>query len=128
MDLSAYMTIAGILCFAAYLTASLSTVPIVAFVGCMICGIAVSIMWPGSISLTSAQIPGGGTALFALLALAGDVGGTLGPSLVGLGTQSSENDIQSGLLAASAFPILLVISLLCIRRKKAKTKDCSSSR
>lgn len=128
MDLSAYMTIAGILCFAAYLTASLSTVPIVAFVGCMICGMAVSIMWPGSISLTSAQIPGGGTALFALLALAGDVGGTLGPSLVGLGTQSSENDIQSGLLAASAFPILLVISLLCIRRKKAKTKDCSSSR
>lgn len=128
MDLSAYMTAAGILCFAAYLTASLSTVPIVAFVGCMICGIAVSIMWPGSISLTSAQIPGGGTALFALLALAGDVGGTLGPSLVGLGTQSSENDIQSGLLAASAFPILLVISLLCIRRKKAKTKDCSSSR
>lgn len=128
MDLSAYMTIAGILCFAAYLTASLSTVPIVAFVGCMICGIAVSIMWPGSISLTSAQIPGGGTALFALLALAGDVGGTLGPSLVGLGTQSSENDIQSGLLAASAFPILLVISLLCIRRKKAKMKDCSSSR
>lgn len=128
MDLSAYMTIAGILCFVAYLTASLSTVPIVAFVGCMICGIAVSIMWPGSISLTSAQIPGGGTALFALLALAGDVGGTLGPSLVGLGTQSSENDIQSGLLAASAFPILLVISLLCIRRKKAKMKDCSSSR
>ena len=128
MDLSAYMTIAGILCFAAYLIASLSTVPIVAFVGCMICGMAVSIMWPGSISLTSAQIPGGGTALFALLALAGDVGGTLGPSLVGLGTQSSENDIQSGLLAASAFPILLVISLLCIRRKKAKTKDCSSSR
>lgn len=128
MDLSAYMTIAGILCFAAYLTASLSTVPIVAFVGCMICGIAVSIMWPGSISLTSAQIPGGGTALFALLALAGDVGGTLGPSLVGLGTQSSENDIQSGLLAASAFPILLVTSLLCIRCKKAKTKDCSSSR
>ena len=128
MDLSAYMTIAGILCFAAYLTASLSTVPIVAFVGCMICGMAVSIMWPGSISLTSAQIPGGGTALFALLALAGDVGGTLGPSLVGLGTQSSENDIQSGLLAASAFPILLVISLLCIRQKKKKTKDCSSSR
>ena len=128
MDLSAYMTIAGILCFAAYLTASLSTVPLIAFVGCMICGIAVSIMWPGSISLTSAQIPGGGTALCAVLALAGDVGGTLGPSLVGLGTQSSENDIQSGLLAASAFPILLVISLLCIRRKKAKMKDCSSSR
>ena len=117
MDLSAYMTAAGILCFAAYLTASLSTVPIVAFVGCMICGMAVSIMWPGSISLTSASIPQGGTALFALLALAGDVGGTVGPSIVGLCTGSAENNIQSGLLAASVFPVLLVICLLCIRRR-----------
>ena len=56
----------------------------------------------------------------ALLALAGDVGGTLGPSLVGLCTKSSENDIQSGLLAASVFPVLLVVCLLCLRSGKAK--------
>ena len=119
LDLSAYMVGAGILCFAAYLMASLSPVPLVAFVGCMISGLAVAIMWPGSISITSAQIPKGGTALFALLALAGDVGGTLGPSLVGLGTQSGGNDIQSGLLAASVFPVILVICLLCYRIKRA---------
>ena len=120
MDLSAYMTAAGILCFIAYLTASLSHVPLIAFAGCMISGMAVGIMWPGSISLTSAKIPKGGTALFALLALAGDVGGILGPSLVGLGTQSSENDIQSGLLAASVFPVILVICLLLIRSQRTK--------
>lgn len=119
-DLSAYMTLAGILCFAAYLTASLVPLPMIAFMGCMLNGLAVSIMWPGSISLTSARIPKGGTALFALLALAGDVGGTLGPSLVGLGTQNSENNIQSGLLAASVFPLILVVCLLVLRRKKAK--------
>jgi MFS-type transporter involved in bile tolerance (Atg22 family) len=80
-------------------------------------------MWPGSISLTSARMPGGGTALFALLALAGDMGGTLGPSLVGVGTQASNNDIQSGLLAASVFPVILVICLICIRRNRAKRQE-----
>lgn len=121
MDLLTYMTIAGIVCFVAYLTASLASDPFVAFIGCMLSGLAVSIMWPGSISLTSARIPKGGTALFALLALAGDVGGTVGPSLVGLGTRNSENNIQSGLLAASVFPVILVMCLLVLRRKKANT-------
>lgn len=116
INLSAYMTGAGILCFCAYLLASLSSNPIAAFAGCMVSGLAVGIMWPGSISLTSARIPKGGTALFAFLALAGDMGGTLGPSLVGLATRSAENTIQIGILAASLFPALLVICLLLIRR------------
>jgi fucose permease len=116
LDLAAYMTGAGILCFAAYLLASLAHHPAIGLAGCMISGLAVGIMWPGSISLTSARMPGAGTALFALLALAGDMGGTLGPSLVGLATRSAENGIQSGILAASVFPAMLVISLLLIRR------------
>jgi MFS-type transporter involved in bile tolerance (Atg22 family) len=82
----------------------------------MISGLAVGIMWPGSMSLTSARIPKGGTGLFALLALAGDMGGTLGPSLVGIAAKSAENSIQTGILAASVFPALLVISLLLIRK------------
>ena len=117
LDLSAYMTGAGVLCFLCYLTASLASLPLVAFAGCMVSGLAVGIMWPGSISITSARMPGGGTALFALLALAGDAGGTLGPSLVGIFTGSAGNNIQSGLLAASVFPLLLVLSLLLIRRR-----------
>ncbi len=119
-DLSAYMTWAGIMTFAAYLTASLSPVPFASLVGCMISGLAVGIMWPGSISLTSATMPGGGTALFALLALAGDLGGTLGPSLVGLCAEVSNNDIQSGILAASIFPVMLVLCLLYIRHNRTK--------
>lgn len=123
LDLVGYMTGAGILSFAAYLTASLVPIPLISLVGCMICGLAVGIMWPGSISITSARIPGGGTALFALLALGGDAGGTFGPSLVGLCTKSAENNIQSGLLAASIFPILLIISLLTIRKMKEKREN-----
>ena len=86
----------------------------------MVSGLAVGIMWPGSISLTSARMPGGGTALFALLALAGDAGGTFGPSLVGLCTRSGGNDLQSGILAAAVFPALLVLCLLAIRRREAR--------
>lgn len=116
IDLSKYMVGAGILCFLSYLLASLSSSPIVSLSGCMISGLSVGIMWPGSISLTSARIPKGGTALFALLALAGDTGGTLGPSLVGIATKSAENGIQSGILAASIFPAILVICLILIRK------------
>ena len=120
MNLSSYMTVAGIVCFASYLVASLSSLPIIAFIGCMVSGLAVAIMWPGSISLTSARIPGGGTALFALLALGGDVGGTLGPSLVGIATSTCSDSIQSGLLAASFFPLLLVVSLIFISHRRAR--------
>ena len=119
LDLSSYMIVSGILCVVAYLTASLSSVPLISFAGCMISGLAVGIMWPGSISITSARIPGGGTALFALLALAGDLGGTLGPSLVGFCTES-ESDIQNGILAASIFPIILTVSLILIRYRRVK--------
>ena len=120
LDLSAYMLGAGALCFVAYLTASLASVPLISLTGCMISGLAVGIMWPGAISLTSARMPTGGTALFALLALAGDAGGTFGPSLVGLCTRSVESNIQSGLLAASIFPIILVVCILGIRWERSR--------
>lgn len=122
LDLLVYMLGSGILCFAAYLVASLSSVPFVSLAACMVSGLSVGIMWPGSISITSARIPKGGTALFALLALAGDMGGTLGPSLVGFCTDRVGDDIQNGLLAATVFPIILVLSLVCIRYRSPKVE------
>ena len=127
MDLSAYMMGAGALCFASYLTASLAPSPIVAFAGCMVSGLSVGIMWPGSISLTSARMPEGGTAMFALLALGGDMGGTLGPALVGVCTGTSENSIQDGLLAASIFPVLLVVCLMMVRRNRRRLASPQTS-
>ena len=118
LDLTSYMTGAGILCAVAYLVASLAPVPVVSLAACMVSGLAVGIMWPGSISITSARMPRGGTALFALLALAGDAGGTFGPSLVGLCTGSHDGDIQRGILAATVFPVILIASLLVIRSRK----------
>jgi MFS family permease len=122
LDLLVYMLGSGILCFAAYLVASLSSAPFVSLAACMVSGLSVGIMWPGSISITSARIPKGGTALFALLALAGDMGGTLGPSLVGFCTDRIGDDIQNGLLAATVFPVILVLSLVCIRYRSPKVE------
>lgn len=122
LDLLVYMLGSGILCFAAYLVASLSSAPFVSLAACMVSGLSVGIMWPGSISITSARIPKGGTALFALLALAGDMGGTLGPSLVGVCTDRVGDDIQNGLLAATVFPVILVLSLVCIRYRSPKVE------
>jgi len=77
-------------------------------------------MWPGTISLTSPRLPRGGTALFAMLAMAGDLGGAFGPSLVGTVTQQSGDRLQSGMLAGSVFPLVLIVVLI-LMSKKTKT-------
>ena len=107
----------GLLCLACYLTASLAPHPVLGLLGCIFCGFSVGIMWPGTISLMSPRIPQGGTALFALLAMAGDLGGAFGPSLVGTVTQHAGGSLSSGMLVGSLFPLILVVSLLALNRK-----------
>ena len=74
MDLDRFMTGSGILCVIAYLCISLVPGPIVGFAGCALCGLSVGVMWPGVFSKAAASVSRGGTAMFALLALAGDFG------------------------------------------------------
>ena len=74
-------------------------------------------MWPGTISITSPRLPQGGTALFALLAMAGDLGGAFGPSLVGTVTQQAGDSLQSGMLVGSVFPLVMVLSLFVMNRR-----------
>ena len=77
-------------------------------------------MWPGTISITSPRIPKGGTALFALLAMAGDLGGTFGPSLVGTVTQQAGDNLQTGMLVGCIFPLLLIIALILFSKMSEK--------
>ena len=120
INLIRYMIASGILCLCCYLLASLSSSPVLALIGCILCGFSVGIMWPGTISITSPRLPQGGTALFAFLAMAGDLGGAFGPSLVGTGSQQAGDSLQSGMLAGSVFPLVLIISLLLLGRNAAK--------
>ena len=95
--------------------------PVLGLAGCAVCGFGVGIMWPGSISLASRQCPNGGTAMFALLALAGDLGSTVSPALVGWLSGVAGGSLKTGLLAATVFPLLLASRLfaLCRRRRSA---------
>lgn len=116
LDLMKFMIGSGALCLGCYLIASLSQLPLAGLAGCMICGFSVGIMWPGTISICSAKIPSGGTAMFALLAMAGDMGGALGPAIVGNISQNAGDNIQKGLLAGCVFPAVLVISVLFVKK------------
>ena len=115
-DLTKFMALSGLLCLCAYLLAALSPWAPLGLVGCALCGFSVGIMWPGSISISTRHLPRGGTALFALLALSGDLGGSIGPAIVGAVSQRMGDQIQWGILSGIGFPIVLVICALSVRR------------
>lgn len=119
LNLVKTMLLSGLLCSVCYFVASLSPLPIIGLAGCALCGLAVGIMWPGSLSISAQKCPLGGTALFAFLALAGDLGATLSPTMVGYISELADGNLKTGLLGASAFPILLVLTLLLIKGAKA---------
>ena len=114
--LSGFMIASGILCLISYVLAALSVWPVMGLIGCMLCGFSVGIMWPGSLSISSARLPKGGTALFAFLALGGDLGAAIGPALVGNISHVMGENIQAGILAGVCFPVLLAASVLLLRR------------
>ena len=116
LDLTKVMLVCGILCADCYLLASLSTVPILGLAGCALCGLTVGIMWPGSISISSQKCPRGGTAMFAFLALAGDLGAMVSPAMVGTLSEMADGNLKTGLLAAAIFPIVLVFGLLILKK------------
>ena len=116
LNLLRFMIGSGILCLCCYLLATLSASPVIGLAGCIVCGFSVGIMWPGTISIISPRLPRGGTALFALLAMAGDLGGASGPSLVGAITQRTGDSLRYGMLAGGIFPLVLIISLILLHK------------
>ena len=117
LDLTKAMLICGAICAGCYLLASLSASPILGLAGCALCGLAVGIMWPGSISISSQKCPRGGTAMFAFLALAGDLGAMVSPTMVGSLSEMAGGNLKTGLLAATVFPAVLVLGLLILKKK-----------
>lgn len=123
LDLTKTMLACGGLCVLCYLTASLSAIPIIGLAGCALCGVSVGIMWPGTISISSQKCPRGGTAMFAFLALAGDLGATVSPSLVGGISNMAGGNLKAGLFAATVFPFLLIFGLILLRRKFSRVSQ-----
>ena len=117
VNLTVFMALSGIMCLGCYLVAGITKIPVLGLISCALCGFSVGIMWPGSISISSSILKRGGTALFAFLALAGDLGGSIGPFVVGSVSQKLGDNLQAGVLSGIAFPIILVVSVLLLRNK-----------
>ena len=122
-NLDRFMKGSCVLCVASYLCISLVPVPIVGLIGCAICGFSVGIMWPGTFSKASAAIKRGGTVLFAMLALSGDLGCSGGPTLVGFVSSAFSSNLRLGILTAIVFPVLLLAGLCTFSRLVVKNVD-----
>ena len=120
VDLVKVMLVCGIMCVGCYLLASLSASSVLGLMGCSLCGLSVSLMWPGTISISSQNCPKGGTAMFAFLALAGDFGAMAGPAVVGNISEMIHGNLKTGLLVASVFPVILVVGLIILNKVKNK--------
>ncbi len=122
VSLTKYMGLCAALCAAAYLAASLLPYPALSLIACGLCGFSVGVMWPGTFSMASEKCPTGGTAMFALLALGGDIGCSLGPSLVAAASGALSDNLKSGIIFAALFPTLLLAGLVLCRRAVNTTK------
>lgn len=118
ISLDRFMVLSSLLCIASYLGISLLGMPQLSLVCCALCGLSVGIMWPGTFSKAAAALPKGGTAMFALLALGGDVGCSGGPTLVGFVSEFFGGDLKKGILAGGVFPVLLLLGVALCRKGK----------
>ena len=134
IDINKALTVSSIFCMFGYLIIAFSPIAFLSLIGCAIVGLSVGIMWPSVFSLASKTYPKGGTAMFAVLALAGDVGCSIGPGIVGIISNNktiinkfsyiiSNNDIiqiglKAGIFFAIIFPILIFIILFMLRRSE----------
>lgn len=126
IKLDQFMVGSSILCAVSYLCISLIPNPVMGLIGCAVCGLSVGIMWPGTFSKAAAALPRGGTALFALMALAGDLGCSGGPTLVGMVSSGFEDNLKCGIFAALVFPVLLIAGIgIC--RRLAQDKNIQES-
>ena len=124
LNLDRFMKFSSALCVASYLMISLSKSPVLGLIGCAVTGFAVGIMWPGTYSKSAVSIRGGGTAMFALLALGGDLGCSSGPTLAGFVSSIAGGNLRAGILSAVIFPALLLVGLfLCGREVEKSGKD-----
>lgn len=120
IELSKFITFSALLSMISFLIIALSPIPLVALIGFAISGFAVGIFWPGTLSLAAKEMKTGGTALFALLALAGDLGCSLGPTVVGIVAGKFDNNLRIGILWAVIFPLIMIIALMTVKIRGRK--------
>ena len=122
IPLKKMMIFSAVLCICCYCLASFTASPVLGLLGCAICGFSVGIFWPGTFSMAASALPGGGTAMYALMALAGDLGCSSGPTVVGLVGDSFGGNLKKGIAAAMVFPIVMLMGIFLMKYKKANSQ------
>lgn len=137
LNLHRVLALSSVLCVLCYLGASLVPNPMIALLSCALCGFSISLMWPGVLSTTSAAYPKGGTAMFGVLAVCGDIGCSVGPALTGavsdfvsrfgafaasLSVTADQLGLKAGMLSAIVFPLILLLCLVLLKRALQKKK------
>jgi MFS family permease len=128
ISLEKAMTFSAILCIVSYLIAALSSNAVLSLAGCALCGFSVGIFWPGTFSIASKTIRNGGTAMFAFMALAGDIGCSVGPAFVGIVSANYRDDLHKGLFVVTIFPVILLIILACAQANRHFQKYMETNR
>ena len=118
LPLKKMMLLSVSLCIVCYLIAGLSAKPLFGLIGCAVCGFSVGIFWPGTFSLAAMKLPTAGTAMYAFMALAGDIGCSAGPTLVGFVANANQDNLKIGLLCALIFPLIIMVGLWLLREKE----------
>ena len=124
-DLTRVLSISSALCVVCYLVAALSPSPVLALVGCALCGFTVCLMWPGVLSMTSERIPYGGTAMFGICAIFGDLGCSIGPWITGVVADIAPADmgLKAGLITGIIFPIVMILGITALRKTHKVSSD-----
>ena len=122
IPLKKMMIFSAVLCICCYCLASFIASPVLGLLGCAVCGFSVGIFWPGTFSMAASALPGGGTAMYALMALAGDLGCSSGPTVVGLVADSFGGNLKKGIAAAMVFPIVMLVGISLMKYNKANSK------
>ena len=132
INLKPFIAVSAGLCVASYLTISFSPNPVLSLAGCAICGLSVSVMWPGTLSLGAEKFRSGGTAMFGLFAMCGDIGCAAGPWLAGFAAESAANggawarigavlftgagvELRAGILLGILFPVAMLATVPMFR-------------
>lgn len=116
IPLKQFMMGSAALCIVCYLVAAFSGSPLFALLGCAVCGFSVGIFWPGNFSIGAKALPTGGTAMYALMALAGDLGCSSGPTVVGMVANATGGSLQNGLMVAMIFPVLILAGIAMMKK------------
>lgn len=127
IHLEHFMIYSSCLCILSYLGISLLPLPQLSLIACAVCGLSVGIMWPGTFSKASATLPNGGTAMFALLALGGDIGCSGGPTLVGMVSDALGENLKMGMLAGIVYPMLLLVGIILCGKIKGEKQSKSKN-